>query len=301
MNKTVKRSILVTAIVSVMVGCASSSQNENNIDPTPKRYNAEHSFAYNIADQTALTHYNSPLRDFADFEIDKAHSQVNAKGRKETNVFLGGITVTGDNLMDYLDVGGDIKTNMGNFNHEASYARWIIAVPAENYDSAIDAQNYMLSAISAAAKRAYSNLGQVYEEVTPNRRLIETRVRNDNYDTSLGLNKPVGHEKEVLVTKTQFPFFDGLKEAYVYGINKRSREMNELLIDVPTTVGLIAVKQNPSFDDFYRSITRELPVGFYLYAPSFPRQKLGQKVFTYRESYVPAIYTQGNKFEFKQP
>ena len=60
-------------------------------------------------------------------------------------------------------------------------------------------------------------------------------------------------------------------------------------------------KTNININKVLLDITKLLPEGFYLYIPSFPHYRYKGKIYTQTDFVVPAIYTQGKKYEFIKP
>lgn len=294
--KNVKLTLLA-GLTSALVGCAGTPD-----AVAPVEFSNAHSYAYNIASQTALTRDHSPLRDFTQAEVDEAKTKLTEKNAGDLPIFTGSIFMAMGNLISIIDVAGGAMANLAEQPHEASQSRWIIAVPVEQFASEKQAEKYILDSIHAAAKTTLAKYGEVAEFVVEsNPAATVTKVTTAQGSYPIGLVRQTDSKDKALLTRTTFPFHGELKEVYAYGFNQYDRVTKNLLIGAPNPAFLATEYKGIKLTEFNQELTKELPYGFFLYTPSFPRFAGNGQNFTYPSEIVPAIYAQGEKYDFIQP
>ncbi|PJC86569.1 hypothetical protein CSW98_10215 [Vibrio sp. HA2012] len=294
--KSIKLTLLTAISAASLMGCAAKPE-----AITPVAFSDTHSFAYNIAAQTALTRDNSPLRDFTQQEIDETKTKLTKKSGAGVSEFFGAMRILTGDLIGVIDVAGGAATSLAHKNHTASKSRWIIAVPVEQFNREDEAQEYILNSVHTAANKVLHPYGEVKNEVTKDQRFTVTKVVVDGESYPVGVVSKINHKGKHLLTRTQFPFNGEFKEAYVYGLDKNSLLIKNMLVGIPTPAFLNVKTKNINFVDFNKQFTKELPDGFFLYTPSFPQFHGNGVTYTYTSEIVPAIYSQGKKHEFIQP
>lgn len=277
---------------SVLMGCQSTSE---PIEPRP--FTNANSYAYNIANQTLLTRNNSPLKDFTPEEIEDARTKMVKASGGEASVVLGGIGILTGNLIDIISVAGGAAGYLAHSDHEAAETRFIIVLPKEKFASKGEAISYIKEVTSQAAHDALSKYGEI----------TSSQVVNDRF-TFLSLNGlPMGPmtknaSSENLLQESVMIINDRMIDAYTYGVERDTRITEYTLVTPPTPLpASIGGNQDIDYSQFFKDYTAALPQGFFIYTPSFPVAEDGTYTYSDFTQVVPAIYTQGEKYEFIKP
>lgn len=112
------------------------------------------------------------------------------------------------------------------------------------------------------------------------------------------INQPKGG----LLTVTDTSIEGSNGSYFTYGVKRETKLLRDLLIAVPTHL-IFSVESGHDIptDEFYKNITKRLPKGFYIYTSAMPQAKYDNKTYTDYSEVLPAIYTQGKKYEFIKP
>jgi hypothetical protein len=296
---SIKKTISTLSVLATLglTGCASAPE-----PVEPREFSENNSYAYNIANQTALTRNDSPLRDFTQEEIDEAKTNLVRKSGGDAALFFGSLRVLTGDFTGLIDVAGGSMANLANSGHIASESVFLITVKKDNFKTKLDAARYMVNTINETAQDTLGEYGEV-KKALPYQSQIYTGTAIDNgkgEDIPFGLVSLIEINENTIEERTVN--LDGREElVYSYGFDRTNVNVGEVLIVPPTPLIYSVEVEQIDYSEFYKDFTSQLPEGFYVYTPSFPRAHYDNKVYTDRSVIVPAIYTQGKKYEFIKP
>ena len=284
------KATMAVLATTVLMGCQSTSK---PIEPRP--FTNEHSYAYNIANQTLLTRNNSPLKDFTPEEIEDARTKMVKASGAEASVVLGGISMLTGSLIGIINVAGGAAGALAHSDHEAAKSRFIIVLPQDSFSSKQEAMEYIVEKTHRAAFEAFAKYGEVKEESKGGYSLLYINGNPIGVLTKETYQDAYLQEREVDI--------NGNKSlVYTYGVENDHRKWNNTLVMPPSPlIASIGGEQSIDYSEFFKSYTELLPKGFYIYTPSFPVAKDGTYTYSDYTQIVPAIYTQGEKYEFIKP
>ncbi len=289
--------IITTTAIS---GCKSTP--EKYQDGTP--FNTNNSYALNIANQTSLVdggglEANSPLRDFSQQEVEEVKANVHKSYGSAAKV-LGTLSILTGNFTGVLDVAGGYAAEFGNTNHQAVNPRWIIALNKANFKTKEEALRFAEQEVEKASIIAFERYGKVIRKINENNEAQYFEIEVDGKRALIGLESSPKDVVSVEIGKFFYKKSKNPMESYLIGFN---REMYSQF--GRTAIPTIANNSIDSLDiieeDFYKELTKLLPVGFYLYMPSFPRYRSDGFIYTDLDAVVPSIYYQGDKYDFIKP
>lgn len=309
---TKKWAVAMTAIIA-LAGCASTEQVK------PQAFDANSSYAYNIANQTALTRNKSPLKDFTAEDIEKIRRNIGAKSGGDLSVLFGTLSILTGNFTGVIDVVGGTASNIAKSRHTSKYPRYIIALDKDQFKTALEAEQYIYDVTQSALEktmRHYSE-GTVYQ-IQPSWSYYgykESRLKVDEADYNLGEFKRDALTGQAVKLTTSTLNNNQTKEVWGYGINDTEPQVTsykEFFIYPPVPLVYMLDNKTVKYDEFYKELTSHLPDGFYVYTPPFPTQRYyigGTSLKDGGEPYdafdtsivIPAIYTKGEKHEFLKP
>lgn len=273
----------LAAVVLGLVGCKSTPE---VIEPRPLDTNA--SYAFNVANQTVLTRNNSPLRDFTLDESEEI--QLSRPDGGDASLFFGTLSILTGDLTGAISVAGGAAANIANSEHPSSISRWIVVVPTTKFNDKDSFQRFVIESIEKANTETLA-------ELTGKEIDVVLREATKTYFYSIGgvengwaYKKNMNDLSRSWVDSTVN--YNG-ESIYIYG--------NERLAYGVSPFAYID-KDNPdSYEEYLKSVTSKLPHGFYYYSTSYPQAwAQDNKLYNVFEP-VPAIYTQGKKYEFIKP
>jgi hypothetical protein len=289
--------IITTSAIS---GCKSTP--EKYQDGTP--FNTSNSYALNIANQTSLVdggglEANSPLRDFSQQEVDEVKSNVHKSYGSAAKV-LGTLSILTGNFTGVLDVAGGYAAELGNTHHQAVNPRWIIALDKKDFGTKEDALKFAQKEVEKASIKELEKYGTVIKNKNKNNGAQFFELEVDGKRAPIGIVSNPKDSISVEVGKFFSEDISAPKDSFLIGFT------NEVYSEFGnTTIVTIANNSIDSLDineeDFYKSLTKSLPVGFYLYMPSFPKYRSDDLVYTDLDAVVPSIYYKGKKHDFIKP
>ncbi|MGO3799796.1 MAG: hypothetical protein ACTJHE_11120 [Vibrio casei] len=304
-----KIKLCLSAATLISLTACSLIPPDSKVEPTP--FDDSKSYALNVASQTALTlpyyygrTYSSPLRDFTDEERKEASEAFEKQSNAGSMLGLAGVSVLTGNFMGAaMTAGSSGLIAVTTSKHIASKPTWIIAVEKSKFTSELEAQKYIVNTIEDAVVTELSKFGEVKEEQAfknhPNWRTYLVKI-NDEWIRS-GFNFWSNADAKLLLTERQVYINGKLTDAYTYGYGTEIDNLNTTLVTAPLPT-LIAVKSKThKFNEIVKGITSTLPVGFNIYYTPHPMVLQDKKYYIDRESTLPSIYSQGNKYEFLKP
>lgn len=312
---TKKWAVAMTAIIA-LAGCTSTEQVK------PQAFDANASYAYNIANQTALTRNKSPLKDFTADDIEAIRRNIGAKSGGDLSVLFGTLSILTGNFTGVIDVVGGTASNIAKSRHTSKYPRYIIALDKDQFKTALEAEQYIYDVTQSALEKTMKN----YTDMAVSVKKIE--LYGDAYNGGFN-HSALEKENELCdldgtrrnILTGQFVKLTAsilnnnqVKEVWSYGINEvETNFLNKNFFIVPPRP-LVYMLENKAvkYDEFYKELTSHLPEGFYVYTPPFPTMayiKGGKSLKDGGELYnafntsivIPAIYTKGEKHEFLKP
>lgn len=295
--KTIKKLFAVATGVALLNGCVVIGV------PEPTEFSAEHSYAFNVANQTHLTKNNSPLRDFTREEIEESKNilERRTEGANASKV-LGMASVLTGNLTGIFHVAGGVVSDTALSGHLSEDARWIVALDSRDFATEKEASAYIAKAIHEATVQALEEYSEVKLVESSSKISVFYQILFDGeYQwVKAGYLKALMEGEKFrgveLVSKGSTNLIEG-GDAYLFGFDTTS---NGIFPIEPANLELIGFDVDR--DEFLKKLTSLLPQGFYFYSPSYPKfYGADGKKYVAHKVVVPAIYTQGEKYEFIKP
>jgi len=312
MNNILKKVFIGSAIV-VLTGCQVTPINVS--EPIAiNTFDNSKSMAFNIANQTDLTQdyayggrvYQSPLRDFTSQEVLESKTKLDnaINGGTAAKIFGGLKILTGD-FTGVIDVAGGLSTDLASKSnkHPATKTRWIVSVDSSKYKTELEAKQDIVNTIEQAVLSEYENYGIK----------INTKIKNDYFvlHTYTGSSGAVflgaahfsdlSHNKVTPLAIQSVDFNQEELNAYSIGL-RDSYNLRPLIY--PVTPSLFINKKvvgDDNYDSFMKKVTAKLPENYFYYQVSFPKFTQGDKQYIETSIVVPAIYTQGKRYDFIKP
>lgn len=313
----------------ILSGCSSSSiEPKTEVQPVP--FSGGNSFALNIANQTYLRQpytwgletYQSPLKDFTEEEIKAIETSLE-NNRGNASYVASVISLATGNLMGAtIHFAGGSLEKLVTSDHIASRAGWIIAVDSSLYKDGVAANTAANKLIEDAVLKTLKEKGNILTKVIFKEEGTATfggkiygrtgYVIGEDKKTSFGLvSDDYQNKNGMKLGKTNLIDADS---QYVTIWNTPSLGLGSIYLFHDNKVK--GYEGGEGYEQYVKDVTAKLPKGFYFYLPSFPQtgyrvveniedwacSTCGKK-FSYRmlNILVPAIYTQGKKYEFIKP
>jgi|GEM_PF-5391742 hypothetical protein len=315
-----KFGLKLSMLSSLFLGIAGCQSTPDVIEPTPFITNA--SYAYNIANQTYLTKNDSPLRDFSKQEIADFKAQLTKKSGGDVSVVIGAINILRLDLTGIISIAGGTAANIANSKHQAAQVQWLIAMDAMQYTDGLIAKNAAVDTINREAMALLKEKGNT----------LTKQVLVEKHKATFGAELP----KETLYTINGNTYSFGMFERsssvdsdpFLVGetnlINAKKQYVSTTTVKNAGVMSFVPFLENKvigysgaeGYEQYLLDLTSRLPDGFYLYVPSFPVDvkmtiKEGEdwtckecrqwQQFRRSDVVVPAIYSQGKKYEFIKP
>ncbi|WP_210499808.1 hypothetical protein [Vibrio crassostreae] len=285
----------------ILTGCT-STHTRSYVEGVP--FNSNNSYALNIANQTSLVdggglEANSPLRDFSQQEVDEVKTSVQ-KSYGSAAKFLGAISILTGDFTGVLDVAGGYAAEFGNTNHQAANPRWIIALDEKDFNTKEDALTFAEQEVEKASIIAFEKYGDVIRNVNKSNGAQYFEIEVNGKRAPIGI---VSNPKDIVsVELGEFFYKNSVIPVDSYLIGFTGEVYSQFgRVGMPTIANNSIDDLDLREEDFYKDLTQLLPVGFYLYIPSFPKYQSGDMVYTDLEAIVPSIYHQGVKYNFIKP
>ncbi|WJG24711.1 hypothetical protein [Vibrio furnissii] len=290
----------ISAMIGMMTALSGCVAKPEPVNPVP--FSDKNSYALNIANQTILTRDKSPLRDFSKEEESEIKYAIGrSRNGGDTSLLFGGLKLLTLDLTGLIDVAGGAVSNLADTDHAAGSAHWIIEVDSSLFANELEAQSYILERIDFASKKALSQYGETKKKnVRDGYSVYFVNTNGEEYNMGgFHLDKP----KSGLLTLRNGSI-DQQREGqyYTYGVSQNDYYLKNMLAKTTTPLMYsVEMKRDIDLREYYKSLTSYLPEGFYLYLPSLPKAKFGGTTYTDYALVLPAIYTQGKKYEFIKP
>lgn len=309
----------ICAIAIALTGCQST-----NVQPPVTPFETNASYAYNVANQTALTKDKSKLRDFTQNEVEEL-KKVNLVGGNagSASKFFGALSlITGDFASAAVNLAGGVAADMSMGKHISGSSRFIVAENAKK----IDQSTKINSQIRKAIEKVLNKHG-VYKIMT-----IQFEDRTQDYIVGGKCTDPSIFSEQL---KNEYGYFVKSKE---YGSNQvwcRTGGFSDPQLDVTYfnyETNLISPKKvtsNYGFDKMYapygqlsyigiltalnqelttnnynkflKELSAELPTGYFIYKTNFQKERssIDGRYYTMQD-FIPAIFHNGTQFDFIQ-
>ncbi|WGV98864.1 hypothetical protein QF117_02570 [Vibrio sp. YMD68] len=311
----------------LLLGCTNKP-----VDIVPIAYNNSQSEALNKANQTFLTQsykhgfdtVKSPLKDFSQQEIEDVKTSLSRSSGGGASLFFGTMNILTGNFIGAIDVAGGAAAEMAHSNHVAAHSQWVVALNAKEFSDGLEAKHHASNTIQMTAIKLLEEKGNTLTKVflreegkatlTGARIAPETAyVLNDSLRLFGLYESEFYHDKgEFKLGKTNLVPYEqqyvSVRDSKVFGgvANFKS------FIDGD----VIGYEGVDGYEQFLLDLTGQLPEGYLLYIPSFPkaialsvesmedwscRSCRQGKSYILNSQIVPAIYTEGRKLEFIEP
>lgn len=290
----------ISAMIGMMTALSGCVAKPEPVNPVP--FSDKNSYALNIANQTALTRNDSPLKDFTQDDKDEITQAIGrARSGGDTSMFFGGLKLLTLDLTGVIDIAGGAVSNLADSSHPAGSFHWLIEVDATEFSSEEDAQDYILETLDRVTVEQLSKYGAVSKKSVSEGFFIYI-INQDGKEFSFG-GLQRDSSKQGLLVKRNYQINSNTNiDTYTYGISKSDYLLNDYLVGPASPLAFsVESKSDVDLTGFYKELTSKLPNGFYLYMPSLPRYKVDNMIYTDYREVLPAIYTQGKKYEFIKP
>lgn len=309
--------LLPVVILSLAsVGCVSTTTKFK--EPIP--FDSEYSYAYNIALQTTLTDGSSKLKDVSKDDIDKI-SKLSQGEAGSASIFFGTLSfLTGDFASAAIDVTGGAVSNLASSNHESGNPRWIITLDKNilNPDAYIYEQlnNAFIKTLGDKFKTVDITLydGTMTSFVVGGK-CVEPSVEGTDESLLTYSGKNANNENWCwtgIKYNPNKPFYsevalNGVNNTTTlnYGFNVKYEQSSPFgALSFTTVFDATESKElSVNYYKFIAEMTTHLPSGFYYYKSNFTafRDFKDRKMYTLSNDILPAIYHDGNVYEFIEP
>ncbi|MDE1237837.1 hypothetical protein [Vibrio aestuarianus] len=284
-------------MMTVLSGCVAKPE---PVNPVP--FSDKNSYALNIANQTVLTRNDSPLKDFTHDEKDEITLAIGrAQSGGDTSLLFGGLKLLTLDLTGVIDVAGGAVSNLAERSHPVGSFHWLIEVDATKLSTEEDAQDYILETLEKVTVEQLSKYGSVSKNSVLEGFFTYVINHNGKEYSFGGLQRE--RSKQGLLIKRNYQISSNRNiDTYTYGISKSDHLLNNYLVGPVSPLSFaVESKNDVDLTEFYKELTSKLPKGFYLYMPSLPQYKVDKITYTDYAEVLPAIYTQGKKYEFIKP
>ncbi|UPQ87072.1 hypothetical protein [Vibrio sinaloensis] len=291
------KSITVTlSMLAVLSGCAAKPE---PVNPVP--FSDKNSYALNVANQTVLTRNDSPLRDFTQQEKENITLAIGrARSGGDTSMLFGGLKLLTLDLTGVIDIAGGAAANLADRDHDSGRDQWIIEVDATKFTSELEAQRYILDTLDKATLETLKKYGDVSKRNIKDSGFVYV-INDDKNEYNMGgyqLNSP----KKGLLSLRTISIDQKVGEFYTYGIKNSDYLVENHLVKATSPLSLsVRTKKDIDLTEYYKDLTKNLPEGFYLYIAAMPQFRVNNTTYTDYSEVLPAIYTQGKKYEFIKP
>ncbi|AUI88819.1 hypothetical protein BS333_20810 (plasmid) [Vibrio azureus] len=275
-------------------------------------YDNAHSEAYNIAKQTSLSKdywygstIKSPLKDFTPAEIESAETSL--REYRGGNVSLGNglLSIATGDLTGIITVAGGSVANLAQSGHTPSnQIRLLVELPKSEYASNLEAEKFIVTSMKQAGNHVLSQYGQVTQiSPKPESAYDAFWVEKSGKSAPFSLvNRKESKLNGEFIAEAATSI-DGKNEVQLtYGIIGDSGVAGSKVIVKPPMPFVYSVEVSPiDTVEFYKEYSAQLPEGFYIYVPSFPKTSWNGKTYVDNSVIVPSIFTQGQQYQFIKP
>jgi hypothetical protein len=283
-----------------LTGCVSAPE-----PVEPREFSENNSYAYNIANQTTLTRNDSPLRDFTQEEIDEVKTNLVRKSGGDAALFFGSLRMLTGDFTGLIDVAGGSMANLSNGRHRASFSGWYVTIPQGSFKDGLEAKEHVMETIQTATRDTLESKGNKLFNISINGEKA-VAINDPNYFFGLQEYKVHSDTRPMIL----------VGDTYQVGSNTAINGVGSYNFN-PFIEGKVKGYEGADgFETYLKDLTARLPENYVFYGVSFPKslrmEVKGSKgwncsscivknsrVLTTR--IVPAIYTQGKKYEFIKP
>jgi hypothetical protein len=298
--------ILVSAVS--LTACVSAPKQ----DYTHLPYDNAQSEAYNIAKQSNLVKdywygstIKSPLKDFTEEDIQAAETSLRKYRGGNVSLGTGLLSIATGDLTGIISVAGGSVANMAQSDHEPSnQIRLLVELPLNDFSSPAHAEKYIFERMDNASRTVLEKYGKVQlGDVKFNKSKTVYTVDVDDKIIPFGvISSEPGELKGNKLTMIS-PSLTGKKGQYLtYGVVGDSGLYDNTAIITAPIPFVYSVEVSPiDTVDFYKEYSAQLPEGFYIYVPSFPKTSWNNKKYFDSSFVVPSLFTQGEQYQFIKP
>ncbi|WP_028865111.1 hypothetical protein [Psychromonas aquimarina] len=285
------RNIITSLTLVLLTACASTSNEAVKTNP----FSTNNSHAMNLALQTELMTNESPLRDFEQGEIDTVKEALR-KSKGGASKFFGTLNVLTGDFTGLIDIAGGYSADLAlsEKHHASSNSRWLVSVDSSEYKNEVEATNAIRSNIRFAVTKVFSKYGEVKEIENKNGNYLIIESNGESYGIGTFTRNKQTPAKLMNVDFTG----NGVIESYTSGVDS-NKIINPIYLEVSILLDTLKTTKQ---DVLLKEITDLLPSGYYYYRPSFEiSYGLNKSKYVNYNALVPAIYTQGQRYDFIKP
>ncbi|EHA1082418.1 hypothetical protein I8Y06_003294 [Photobacterium damselae] len=309
----------ICAIAIALTGCQST-----NIEPKVIPFETNASYAYNVANQTALTKDKSKLRDFTKIEVEE-FKKINLVGGNagSASMFFGSLSlITGNFASAAIDLAGGMAADMSMGKHISGISRFIVAEKAKEIDQSENINSEIRKAIERVLNKhgAYTIKTVQFDDQTQDfivgGKCTDPTVFSEQLKNKLayfvesmdyGSNQVwcrTGGFSSPMLDVSYFNYETNLispkKVTSNYGFDKMYAPYGQLsYIGILTALNQELTTNN--YNNFLKELSGELPTGYFIYKTNFQKERssIDGRYYTIPD-FIPAIFHNGKQFDFIQ-
>ncbi|MEH0690726.1 hypothetical protein H4F17_16965 [Vibrio cholerae] len=262
-----------------------------------------------LAEQTSLMEprtvlwqtTKSPLKDFSVEDIREIEKAFADRSPGDISLIIGTLSILTGNLTGVIDIAGGAAGNIATANHPAAYSHWLVAMPIDQAENGLEAKNLAQETIQRHAIELLEEYGVDLEKVvvkqerkaslTGAKLHPETEYRIKGTDISYGF-----YEREFYAHNDKYGLVEGrtslisAEEQYVTSHDTQLSGLDGFNHPYLIENKIAPFDSADGFDTYLKELTARLPKGYMYYqSPKYSR------------TLIPAIYANGNKYQFLKP
>ena len=307
----------VLGLSLILHGCASAS---NTIQPN-KTFTDKYSYAYNVANQTALTANKSELKDLTEKEI-KELKEIDLVGGNagSASMFFGALSLlTGDLASATLHLTGGIVADLSAKKHSSGYSRFIVTNTLSNDNQADEIaatiRKVILQTLPIGYKIERINFRGSIVDFIVGGKCDSVSSLNINFEKDLfysvkseDINPTLnwclsGGYKSFAQTPTFSNYRSELTDTITSNYGFDSGRSPYGTIDFNGILKAMNIEINTAnYNELVKKISSKLPDSYYFYKTNFSKtvNKNTNEIITLIDI-MPAIFNKGEMYEFVEP
>lgn len=308
--------ITILSLSLMLHGCATT---DNTIEP--KVFSDKYSYAYNIANQTALTTNKSKLKDFTREEVEELKKVDLVGGNAgSASMFFGTISLlTGDLASAAINLSGGIVADLSAKKHSSGYSRFIVTNTLSNDNQSDEIASTIRKAILQTLPTGYKIervnfrgsivdfiVGGKCDSVSSLNINFENdlfySVKSENIDSTLNWCLSGGY-KSLSQTPKFSNYHSELTEKITSNYGFDSGRSPYGTIDFNGILEAMNIETNAAnYNKLVKEISSKLPSSYYFYKTNFSKtvNKKNNEIITLIDI-MPAIFNKGKMYEFVEP
>ncbi|KJG11610.1 hypothetical protein C0W96_07180 [Photobacterium kishitanii] len=308
-----KQTLTAIGISLMLYGCAATTETVK-----PKAFSDKYSYAYNVANQTALTANKSKLKDFTKKEIDELKKVDLVGGSAGSASMLFGTLslLTGDFASAAVNLSGGIVADLSAKKHSSGYSRFIVTNTLSNDNESDEIASTIRKAILDTLPNGYkieriSFRGSIVDFIVGGKcdsvSALNLNFENDAFysikseDINPELNWCLSGGYESFA---QIPMFSNYQSNLYHTVTSNygfdsgrapygTIDFNGILKAMNIDINVV------NYNELIKEISSKLPKTYYFYKTNFSKtvNKNTNKIVTLMDV-MPAIFNNGVMYNF---